>query len=398
MNYPQKVPLPISPGEQLDYMITVRRKLHRTPELAFEEVATARIIEDELSALGIPYQYKGKGHGVIGFLEFDKNAPWIALRAELDGLPGQEHTGLDFASGNPAAMHACGHDAHMAMILGAAAKLLADPPPINVNLVFQPAEESGGGAQTMIADHAIDKVKAVFGGHVTHHYDVGEIMVNEGVITAQSDRFKIRICGKGGHGARPHEAIDAIVIAGALINNLQTIVSREIDPLHPSVVTVGTLNAGSAPNVIAEEAVMEGSIRSTLPEAREKIMTGLTRICEAYEGLYDAQIKLDIMPGYPPVVNTPQETKLARKAACAVTSGQGLRIAEYPSMGSEDFSCYLQERPGCYVRFGARPADVNYIPLHSAQFDIDEKVLPVGANYFDQLVREAANVYKQTAE
>lgn len=393
MNYPQQVTLPDTQAARLEYMTALRRKLHRTPELAFEEVNTAKIIEDELSKLGIPYQYKGKGHGVIGVLEFDKSAPWVALRAELDGLPGGERTGLSFKSDNPLTMHACGHDAHMSMVIGAATKLLSSPPRINVKLIFQPAEESGGGAQTMIADQALDNVRAVFGGHVTHHYNVGEIMVNHGVITAQSDRFKIRICGKGGHGARPHEAIDAIVIAGALINNLQTIVSREIDPLHPSVITVGKLHAGSAANVIAEEAIMEGSIRSTLPEAREKIMTGLTRICQAYEGLYEAEVKLDIMEGYPPVVNTSDEVELARKATCSVTEGKGLRIAEYPSMGSEDFSYYLQELPGCYVRFGAKPEGVDYIPLHSAQFDIDESVLSVGADYFDQLVREAAKFY-----
>lgn len=376
-----------------DFMVRVRRELHQRPELAFQEIETAQIIMRELDALNIPYQYKGQGHGVIGLLNYNEHAPRIALRAELDGLPGEENTGLEFSSLHLGKMHACGHDAHMAIVLGAAAKLQAAPPNINVNLIFQPAEESGGGSKTMIADGALNGVSAIFGGHVTHHYDVGEIMVNDGIITAQSDRFKIHIKGKGGHGARPHEAIDAIIIASALINNLQTIVSREIDPLHPSVITVGTLHAGSAANVIAEEAIMEGSIRSTLFESRNKIMTALKRIIEAYESVYDASISLDIEDGYPPVVNTSAETELARQTVCQISDTKGLRVAEYPSMGSEDFSFYLQEVHGCFVRFGARPAHQEYLPLHSSQFDIDENVLEVGARYFDQLVRNAADYY-----
>ncbi len=375
-------------------LVSLRRELHRQPELAFHEVDTAKIIMRELSRLRIPYQYKGEGHGIIGFLKFKDNAPWVALRAELDGLPGNEKTGLRFTSERDNAMHACGHDAHMTMVIGAAEMLSADPPDINVKLIFQPAEESGGGARTMIEDKALDDVSAVFGGHVTHHYKVGEIMVNDGVITAQSDRFNILICGEGGHGARPHEAIDAVVIASALINTIQTIVSREIDPLHPSVITVGMLNAGSAPNVIAEQASMSGSIRSTLPQTRERLHEGLRRICKAYEALYCARIKLGIEHGYPPVVNTADEANLARKAACAISSGMGLRVSDYPSMGSEDFSFYLQEKPGCYVRFGARPEGIDYIPLHSAQFDINEDVLGVGTAFFDQLVRESANFYQ----
>ena len=245
------------------HLVELRRNFHRHPELAFEEVETAGMIMAELDRLDIPYDYAGKGGGVIGYLRCRDNLPTIALRADMDALPGAENTDLPFASTIEDKMHACGHDAHMTMVLGAAALLKASPPEGNVLFVFQPAEEKGGGARVVIQSGVLENVDAIFGAHVTHHYRVGEIMVAAGVITAQSDRFTIMVKGKGGHGARPHEAIDAVVIAAQLINTLQTIVSREINPVYPSVVTIGKIAAGSAPNVIAEQAILEGSIRTT---------------------------------------------------------------------------------------------------------------------------------------
>ena len=190
-------------------MRAIRRDLHRHPELAFEEARTAARIMAELDALGIPYDYRGVGSGVIGRLGAS-HGPTIALRADMDALPGEESTQLPFASQEPGRMHACGHDAHVAMLLGAAHLLAAEPPAVGVRLVFQPAEERGGGARTVIATGALEGVSAIFGGHVTHHHRVGQIMVAAGVITAQSDRFRIEVHGRGGHGARPHEATDAV--------------------------------------------------------------------------------------------------------------------------------------------------------------------------------------------
>jgi len=379
-------------------MVKLRRAFHRQAELAFHERNTAALIIEELVRLDIPYEYGGIGQGIIAFLDRDdldkdKHFPRIALRAEMDALPGQENTHLPFTSVDENTMHACGHDAHMAMVLGAAALLKQSPPNINVTLVFQPAEESGGGSRVMINNNALRDVNAIFGGHVTHHYSVGEIMVNHGVITAQSDRFCIEIKGKGGHGARPHEAIDAIIIAGGLISSIQTVVSREINPLHPSVITIGTLHAGSAANVIAEHAIMEGSIRTTLAETRRNINVGLKRIVKAFETLHDAEIKLTLSEGYPPVINTETETLIAHQAASRVVGESNIKVAEYPSMGSEDFSYYLDHVPGCYVRFGARSAEQEYIPLHSPSFDIDENVLAVGAHYFYQIAQQSATFY-----
>jgi hippurate hydrolase len=374
-------------------MVELRRELHRHPELAFEEVRTAERIMAELDSLHIPYTYDGPGSGVIAGLEGPQGAPVIALRADMDALPGDESTELPYASTVAGKMHACGHDAHCAMVLGAAHLLAASPPPIGVRFVFQPAEEKGGGARTVIAAGCLEGVRAIFGAHVTTHYRVGEIMVADGVITAQSDRFAIDVHGRGGHGARPHEAIDAVVITGLLITALQTLVSREVDPVHPSVVTIGRVQAGSAPNVIAERAHLEGSIRTTLPEVRDHLHSGIRRMARALGELHNARLEVRIDSGYPPVVNSRREAELAWQAAARVVGERGMMSLEHPSMGGEDFSYYLEKVPGCYVRFGARGEGHEYVPLHSPAFDIDEGVLRVGAAFFDELVRDAVSVY-----
>ena len=373
-------------------MVEIRRALHRHPELAFEEERTAQTIIEELERLDIRYSYPGKGGAVIGRL-CDQHGPTIALRAEMDALPGAENTDLPFASSLEGKMHACGHDAHMAMVLGAAALLSESPPDGNVLFVFQPAEERGGGARVVLKSGALEGVAAIFGGHVTHHYRVGEIMVAEGVITAQSDSFTIHVQGRGGHGARPHEATDAVVIAGMLITAIQTLVSREINPIYPSVVTIGRIEAGSAPNVIAESAVLEGSIRTTLTEVRAHLHAGLERMAAALGELHNAKISVAIESGYPPVVNTRREAKICYRTAREVVGDRGLMSMDHPSMGSEDFSYYLDEIPGCYVRFGARCHEHEYIPLHSPEFDIDEAVLKVGASYFDAVARLSIHDY-----
>jgi len=373
------------------HWVQLRRAFHREPELAFEEVETAKKIMAELERLEIPYQYHGKGGGVIGMIDdaASPQSPTIALRADMDALPGEEMTGLPFSSSIPGKMHACGHDAHMTMLLGAAALLKDSPPPGKVLLVFQPAEERGGGARVILGSGVLKGARAIFGGHVTHHYRVGEIMVGEGIVTAHSDSFSITVLGRGGHGARPHEAIDAVVIAGFLITALQTLISRESDPLHPSVVTIGSVHAGSAPNVIAAKAQLQGTIRTTQPDARGHIHDGLRRMVNAVAELHRAEIELEIREGYPPIINSPVETAIARRAVIETAGRQGLVPMEHPSMGSEDFAFYLREIPGCYVRFGARRHEGEYIPLHSPLFDINEEVLKVGAAYFARVAWEA---------
>ncbi len=368
-------------------LVRLRRKLHRFPELAFEEAETAQILVTELERLKIPFDYQGVGHAVVADLVVDARLPTVALRADMDALPGTEQTQLSFASVSPDRMHACGHDAHMSIVMGALQLLQADPAAINVRAIFQPAEERGGGARTVLAEGYLQDVLAIYGGHVTQHYPVGQIMVANGTITAQSDRFSIHIHGRGGHGARPHEAIDAIVIAASLVTTLQTLVSREVDPLHPSVVTVGQLSAGTAPNVIAESALLQGTIRTTDPAVRRHLHDGIARMALAFQDLHRAELEVQIDDGYPPVVNTLAETEIAYAAACKIVGAKDVVAQEYPSMGGEDFAYYLQKLPGCYVRFGARPGQGPFQPLHNPSFDIDERVLPIGAAYFDQVVR-----------
>ena len=260
-------------------------------------------------------------------------------------------------------------------------------------LVFQPAEERGNGSRVMLKSTLLKGAAAIFAGHMTHHYRVGEIMVSNGAITAQADRFTIRVRGKGGHGARPHEALDAVVITGILITTIQTLVSREVNPVFPSVVTIGPVHAGTAPNVIAEDALLEGTIRTTRPDVRQQIVNGIERIATALGSLHNAEIAVDFGQGSPPVINTDRETSIARHAAQQVVGPGCVVTQEYPSLGVEDFSYYLQEIPGCYVRFGTRGPNGDYTSLHSPLFDVDEEVLGVGARFFDRVTREALEAF-----
>ncbi len=358
------------------------------PELAFEEEKTASIITDELRRLSIDYRYGGAGGGIVARIG-NNNGPTIALRAEMDALPGDENTGLTFTSRHEGRMHACGHDGHMAMLLGAAALLKKDPPRGNAVLLFQPAEEKGGGALKMIELQALEGVDAIFAGHITRQYKVGKIMISKGIITAQSDGFTITVKGKGGHGARPHEAVDAVVVTGLLIMAIQTLVSREINPAHPSVVTIGRVEAGSASNIIAEEAELRGSIRTTLPDVRRHIIDGLKRMASATAQIHNANIRVKIREGYPPVINSSRETDIASAAALKVFGEDGIIEMAHPSMGSEDFAYYLKKVPGCYVRFGANRKGWKDVPLHNPSFTFDEEVMRYGAAYFDMVARGA---------
>ena len=374
-------------------MVELRRTFHRHPELAFEEKETAATIMAELRRLEIPFDYGGVGSGVIGKIGGDPETPTVALRADMDALPGNENTGLPFASQNPGKMHACGHDGHMAMLLGAAALLKANPPSGNVLLIFQPAEERGAGAKVILESGALKGVKAIFGGHVTRHYQVGQIMVASGTITAHSDGFTLRVKGKGGHGARPHEAVDAVVVTGLMIMAVQTLVSREINPAYPSVITIGQVQAGSAGNVIAEEATLQGTIRTTNSAVRTHLVEGLQRIAKAVGDLHNANIQVELRAGYPPVINTDREAEIAKQTVVELLGRAGLATMEHPSMGAEDFSYYLLYIPGCYVRFGACRPGCEQIPLHSPSFDFEEEALKVGAAFFERIARKALAAY-----
>jgi len=373
--------------ELFEWMRDIRRSIHQWPELGYKEEKTSELISASLRKLGIKYQSGIARTGVVGRLIVDEKAPTVALRADMDALPITEDTGLPFASQNPGVMHACGHDGHVALILGAASLLKEDPPPGNVVFIFQPAEEGEGGAKPMIEQGALDGVNAIFGSHIEGHYQVGEIGIKTGVHTSYTDYFEIRVTGKGGHAARPHEAIDAVIISSQLITNLQTIISREIDPVYPAVITIGYLRSGSVYNAIADKAVLKGTVRTTDELVRAQISDKIRRTASSLAVLNDAEIKVIFKPGYPPVINEETATKFAISIAEKLVGKEKTIAIPFPSLGGEDFAYFLQQVPGCFVRFGAAKEGHEMMSSHSPKFDFDEEVLRVGAAYMSELTR-----------
>ena len=376
------------PDAIVERMVALRRDVHRHPELSGEEHRTAEKIEDQLRQLGLEPQ-RLANTGVIADVPGRTEGPMVALRADTDALPVHEETGLPFRSVHEGVMHACGHDGHTSMLVGAAAMLLAEPPPHDVRLLFQPSEEHGTGAVAMIDAGALDGVAMIFGGHVDRHYPPGVLAVTAGPVNASTDTFHVEIEGRAGHGARPHEAVDAIVVGALLVTALQTIVSREVDPARPSVVTIGRFDAGTANNVIAGRAVLEGTIRAQHPEVRERLSRSIERIARAVGQLHGAQVDVAVRRGTPPLINEADMAALARTAAIDVVGEDNVCELHTANMGGEDFSYYLQHIPGCYIRYGAQVAGRESFPAHSGQFDIHEDALSVGAAWLDRIARTA---------
>lgn len=370
-------------AELRDRIISMRRDLHRHPELSWQEVRTANKVCEVLDRLGITYRSGVAETGIVAEIPGRAQGPIVALRADMDALPVHEETGLEFSSVHDGVMHACGHDGHTSMVLGAAELLVRDGElPAPVRLIFQPAEEEGAGAKAMIREGALDGVAAIFGGHVDRHYGLGTIVAHEGAVNASTDAFRIEITGTGGHAARPHESVDAVVVGSLLVMAIQTIVSREVNPAHPSVVTVGRFDAGTASNVIAGRAVLEGTVRAQDPEVRAHLIASLKRIAESVARLHDAEAKLSVTAGTPAVINPRDMVEIAREAAGHVVGEEHTVPLHTPNMGGEDFAYYMQEIPGCYVRFGAVAHGREGFPAHSSKFDFDEGVLSLGAEYF----------------
>ena len=378
------------PRDIYDRIVSVRRWLHRYPELSGGETNTAAVIVEFLQGLGLSCRTNVAGNGVVVDIPGMAGVPCVVLRADTDALPIHEETGLEFASVHAGVMHACGHDGHTAMLLGAAALLSEEKDlPAPVRLIFQPAEEQGTGAQAMIQAGALNGAGLIFGGHLDRHYQPGAIVVAEGAVNASSDNFTIEIIGQGAHGARPHESIDAVVVGSLMIMALQTIVSREIDPARPSVVSVGQFQAGTAPNVIAGQAKLSGTVRAQDASVRRQLLSSIRRIAESIAQLHGAKIHIVVTEGTPPLINPPDMADLARRAAVEAVGEANVLPLKTANMGAEDFSYYMEHIPGAYVRFGGQVPGKEGFPAHSSKFDFDEEALAVGAAYYHAVAKIA---------
>jgi len=368
-------------------IIKTRRDIHQHPELSFKEFRTSKLIADKLEHYGIQVERNIGKTGVVGTLSGNKKGKTIALRADMDALPIQETGDVSYKSINDGVMHACGHDAHVAMLLGAAEALSSMKDKINgvVKFIFQPAEEGYGGAKFMIEDGALDNVDEIYGLHVWNYQKSGTVGVQSGPVMAAADIFTIKIKGIGGHGATPQGTIDCVVVASHLIQALQTIVSRNTNPLESTVVTIGQINGGYNFNIIADEIILKGTTRAYTLENKKLIKEKMKTIISGIEKTFGAKIKLQYKDGYPPVINDVKTTDILEKAARSVV-GENV-IKPYLSMGGEDFSFFAEKVPGCFFFLGTAPKNSApmSIPQHCSHFDIDESAMLIGSSIFIQV-------------
>ncbi len=375
--------------ENKDLIVQTRRELHRIPEIAFQETKTAAYLKQFLDRFDFDVVTGIAENGIVATMKTGQPGPTILLRADMDALPLEESTNLSFASTHPGAMHACGHDGHMTMVLGAATVLdrLRSDLCGNIKFLFQPAEEGPGGARPMIEAGVLDnpEVDYVFGCHVWPEIPEGTIGVRSGPFMAAMDRFDIQIFGKGGHGAMPHACVDALEVATQVVNAFQRVVSRQSDPLSPTVVTVGTLHAGTAHNIIPGVAEMSGTTRTFDTEIWHQWEVRLDKIIKGVCDSMGADYEMSYAPGYPVTVNDPEMSKLVEKCAAAVV-GQDRVVVPAKTMGGEDFAFFLEKTRGCYFALGAgRPEGAS---VHNPEFDFSEDILLTGVETYGRIALE----------
>lgn len=373
-----------------DEIYAIRRHFHRYPELSFKEFNTAETISEHLDKLGISHK-KGVGEtGIVGEINFGPG-PTIALRADMDALPIQEENNLDYKSLNDGVMHACGHDGHMAILLGAANALSKNSKlkKGTVRFIFQPAEEGLGGAKYMIEDGCLDKVDEIYGLHLWNYQLYGEVGIKDGPVMASADLFDIEVSGKGGHGATPQGTVDAIVVASNLVTMLQTIVSRNTNPLESTVLSIGKIKGGHNFNIISDKVHMSGTTRAYTEENRTMIKQRMKEVIEGVSKSFGADIKLNYKDGYPPTVNHRSQVEKVLEAASSVVASGAKN--PYLSMGGEDFSYYLQNKPGCFFFVGSAPNENEILstPHHCSHFNIDERALLIGASVYLNLIENS---------
>ncbi len=375
-------------------MAAVRRDLHAHPELCFQEQRTADVVAQQLTAWGISV-HRGMGTtGVVGIVKAGTSERAIGLRADMDALPMQEFNTFAHASRHAGKMHACGHDGHTAMLL-AAAKYLAKNRNFDgtVYLIFQPAEEGGGGAREMIKDGLFEKfpVDAVFGLHNWPGPQVGQFAVSPGPVMASSNEFKIVVRGKGGHAALPHNAIDPVPVACQMVQAFQTIISRNIKPIEAGVISVTMIHAGEATNVIPDSCTLEGTVRTFTVEVLDRIEQRMREVAQHTAAAFGTECSFEFSRNYPPTINSAPEAEFARQVMVSIV-GQAQVTAQEPTMGAEDFSYMLMAKPGCYafiangdgahreIGHGGGPC-----MLHNPSYDFNDDLLPLGATYWVRL-------------
>lgn len=362
------------------YVVSLRRRLHEYPELSFQEFETARTIEGELRSMGLSPRRMG-GTGVVADIVGLPGGRTVAVRADMDGLPVVEENRVDYVSKNRGVMHACGHDAHMAMLLGLARIFVENRGCFRgrLRLIFQPAEEQPpGGARLLISEGVLEGVDYIIGQHVFSTIPAGKVAVYYGPMMANSDRFVVRFHGRGGHGSAPHETVDPIVAASYYVVLAQTIVSRRVDPLKAAVVTFGTFNAGYRYNVIAAHAELTGTVRTLDDETRSLIRSELKRLLEGLCGSMGLGYEFEYEEGYPVLVNNPEVAGVVEEAAAAVLGREAVLHPD-PVMGGEDFGYYLQKVPGAFYFLGVgNPSKGITSPQHSPTYELDEDALKHG--------------------
>ncbi|GGE45254.1 amidohydrolase [Primorskyibacter flagellatus] len=384
--------MPSLSHDALTALTALRRQFHAIPEMGFEEVKTSDLICRTLDDMGVPYVRGIGGTGIVATLRKGTSTRSIGLRADIDALPIREATNLPYRSTHEGRMHACGHDGHTTMLLGAIRALLGTDFDGTVQFIFQPAEEHGKGAIAMMQDGLFDRfpMDAVYGLHNMPWLDAGKIALNPGPIMGAEDNFVIRIRGQGGHAAMPHRTRDPMTIAASVVCELQTIVARNVDPLQGAVVSCTEFLTDGAVNVIPTEVTIKGDTRSFLPEVSQLIEERMHRIAKGLCDAHGAELEFTYDRVFPSTVNSPAEAALAATAAASALGAGNVAADTPPMMASEDFGAMLRARPGCYAFIGNRGADGRGgIMLHNAGYDFNDAIIPDGVAYWVSLVEKA---------
>lgn len=378
-----------------EYVVQMRREFHKNPEASMQEYKTSQRIKEELEKMGVEYKSIA-GTGVIATIVGKNPGKCIALRGDIDALAVVEETGKEYASQVDGLMHACGHDTHAAMLLGAVKVLneIKDEIHGTIKFFFQPGEEVGQGAKKMVEEGALEGVDSIMGIHIASMLPVGTINADAGPRMASADKFKITITGKGGHGSAPHQCVDAVVVGAATVMNLQSIVSRELTPLKPAVVTVGSIKSGTRFNVIAPTAVLEGTVRYYEPEYVKIIAEAIERIAKSTAQTYRAEAEVEYEAIVKPTINDEECAKLAQETASKIV-GKDNVISVGPETGGEDFSEFSSIVPGVMAKLGAgNPKKDACFPHHHGKFEVDEDAFVYGVAYYSQYALDYLNKNK----